>query len=348
MTGTDVASTLDGTDGARPRRTRTDPNGADLSQVPDTGAVREIATGSSRNPFPPIADYAFLSDCEITCLISSAGSVEWMYVPRPDSPSVFGALLDRSAGHFRVGPYGVSVPAARRYLPGSLILETTWQTHTGWLVAAHWWRSTSTACSRKGTIWGIDSFDQWGVELGKALAVAILPELQACRARAQSRLIDQQADPALPVAEVRRNAMATDTPMELGMVGLGRMGANLVRRLMRDGHRCVVYDVNPEAVKQLDAQGATGTSSLQELVDKLEQPRAVWLMLPAAIVDSTLDEMAVAQTRLDELSRTPAQRRDAARHARFRIVTGMRAARNHSRQPARTPAPWSRGRPGGA
>ena len=59
--------------------------------------------------------------------------------------------------------------------------------------------------------------------------------------------------------------MATDTPMQLGMVGLGRMGSNLVRRLMRDGHRCVVYDVNPEAVKQLDAEGATGATSLQEL-----------------------------------------------------------------------------------
>ena len=87
-----------------------------------------------RNPFPPIADYAFLSDCENTCLISSAGSVEWLCVPRPDSPSVFGAILDRGAGHFRLGPYGVSVPAARRYLPGSLILETTWQTHTGWVI----------------------------------------------------------------------------------------------------------------------------------------------------------------------------------------------------------------------
>ncbi|MDY6995262.1 MAG: glycoside hydrolase family 15 protein [Actinomycetota bacterium] len=87
-----------------------------------------------RNPFPPIADYAFLSDCEATCLISSAGSVEWLCVPRPDSPSVFGAILDRGAGHFRLGPYGVSVPAARRYLPGSLILETTWQTHTGWVI----------------------------------------------------------------------------------------------------------------------------------------------------------------------------------------------------------------------
>jgi len=92
------------------------------------------ASNSLRNPFPPIADYAFLSDCENTCLISARGSVEWLCVPRPDSPSVFGAILDRGAGHFRLGPYGVSVPAARRYLPGGLILETTWQTHTGWLI----------------------------------------------------------------------------------------------------------------------------------------------------------------------------------------------------------------------
>src|SRR6478735_2292523 len=85
--------------------------------------------------------------------------------------------------------------------------------------------------------------------------------------------------------------MATDTPMRLGMVGLGRMGSNLVRRLIRDGHRCVVYDVNPDAVKELDAEGATGASSLEDLVSKMDKPRAVWLMLPAAIVDSTLDTL---------------------------------------------------------
>ena len=84
--------------------------------------------------FPPIADYGFLSDCENNCLISSSGAVEWMCLPRPDSPSVFGAILDRSAGHFRLAPYGVRVPAARRYLPGSMILETTWQTSTGWAI----------------------------------------------------------------------------------------------------------------------------------------------------------------------------------------------------------------------
>jgi 6-phosphogluconate dehydrogenase len=85
--------------------------------------------------------------------------------------------------------------------------------------------------------------------------------------------------------------MATDTPMQLGMVGLGRMGANLVRRLMRDGHRCVVYDMNAAAVKDLAGEGATGAQSLRDFVEKLEKPRAVWLMLPAAVVDSTLDQL---------------------------------------------------------
>lgn len=84
-----------------------------------TAPVPYAAGPTLRNPFPPIADYGFLSDCETTCLISSAGSVEWLCVPRPDSPSVFGAILDRGAGHFRLGPYGVSVPAARRYLPAA-------------------------------------------------------------------------------------------------------------------------------------------------------------------------------------------------------------------------------------
>jgi GH15 family glucan-1,4-alpha-glucosidase len=84
--------------------------------------------------FPAISDYAFLSDCETNCLIAPDGSVEWMCIPRPDSPSAFAALLDRGAGAFRVGPMGVSVPSARRYLPGTLVLETTWQTPTGWLV----------------------------------------------------------------------------------------------------------------------------------------------------------------------------------------------------------------------
>jgi 6-phosphogluconate dehydrogenase len=80
--------------------------------------------------------------------------------------------------------------------------------------------------------------------------------------------------------------------MQLGMVGLGRMGANLVRRLMRDGHRCVVYDVNSDAVKSLEGEGAVGASSLEDFVSKLEKPRNMWLMLPAAITGDTLDQIA--------------------------------------------------------
>jgi 6-phosphogluconate dehydrogenase len=85
--------------------------------------------------------------------------------------------------------------------------------------------------------------------------------------------------------------MATDKPMQLGMIGLGRMGANLVRRLMRDGHRTVVYDVNAEAVKALGGEGAVGATTLEDFVQKLEAPRAMWLMLPAAIVQQTLDQL---------------------------------------------------------
>ncbi|WP_443049056.1 phosphogluconate dehydrogenase (NAD(+)-dependent, decarboxylating) [Streptomyces sp. NBC_00316] len=85
--------------------------------------------------------------------------------------------------------------------------------------------------------------------------------------------------------------MATDKPMQLGMIGLGRMGANLVRRLMRDGHRCVVSDVNAAAVAELAGEGATGAGSLRDFVAKLDKPRALWLMLPAAIVDSVLDQL---------------------------------------------------------
>jgi alpha,alpha-trehalase len=89
---------------------------------------------SGVSPFPPIADYAFLSDCEANCLIAPSGQVEWMCLPRHDSPSVFSTMLDRAAGGFKVAPYGLLEPTARRYLPGSLILETTWQTRTGWMI----------------------------------------------------------------------------------------------------------------------------------------------------------------------------------------------------------------------
>src|SRR4051794_13530013 len=79
--------------------------------------------------------------------------------------------------------------------------------------------------------------------------------------------------------------------MELGLIGLGRMGANMTRRLMRAGHNCVVYDVFPGSVQALAGEGATGAASLADFIAQLHAPRAIWLMVPAAVVDSTLAEL---------------------------------------------------------
>jgi alpha,alpha-trehalase len=97
-------------------------------------AAAEPATVFSSSPFPAIADYAFLSDCATTALVAPDGAVEWLCLPRPDSASVFGTLLDRSAGFFRLGPAHARVPVGRRYVPGTMVLETTWSTTTGWMV----------------------------------------------------------------------------------------------------------------------------------------------------------------------------------------------------------------------
>src|SRR4051812_2973009 len=88
----------------------------------------------STSRFPPIGDYGFISDGEVTALVAASGAIEWMSVPRMDAPSVFGAVLGRHAGTFRLGPSDRTVPDARRYLPGTMVLETSWGTSTGWLI----------------------------------------------------------------------------------------------------------------------------------------------------------------------------------------------------------------------
>ena len=89
---------------------------------------------ASISPFPPIADYAFLSNCHTGALVAPDGSVDWLCLPAFDAPSTFGNLLDRGAGSFRFGPYGINVPTARTYVPGTNVMSTTWHTPGGWLL----------------------------------------------------------------------------------------------------------------------------------------------------------------------------------------------------------------------
>jgi len=91
-------------------------------------------SAAAPSPFPPIAEYAFLSNCHTGALIAPDGAVDWLCAPSFDSPSMFGSLLDRQAGSFRLGPYGITHPTARQYIPGTNVLETTWKTPAGWIV----------------------------------------------------------------------------------------------------------------------------------------------------------------------------------------------------------------------
>src|SRR3954468_12529802 len=94
-------------------------------------AARSAAAPS---PFPPIADYGFLSNCHTGALVAPDGGLGWLCVPRFDSPSIFGTLLDRGAGYFRLAPFGIDHPADRTYEPGTNVLVTTWKSPTGWAV----------------------------------------------------------------------------------------------------------------------------------------------------------------------------------------------------------------------
>jgi len=97
-------------------------------------AQAPVQSAAAPSPFPPIAEYAFLSNCHTGALVAPDGAIDWLCVPRFDSPSMFGSLLDRGAGFFRFAPYDVNHPTARSYEPGTNVLETTWKTPTGWVV----------------------------------------------------------------------------------------------------------------------------------------------------------------------------------------------------------------------
>src|SRR4051812_42617408 len=101
--------------------------------VADAIAQPAPQSAAAPSPFPPIAEYGFLSDCHTSALVAPDGAIDWLCVPRFDAPSVFGTLLDRGAGTFRLGPFGINHPSARAYEPGTNTLVTTWKTPTGWV-----------------------------------------------------------------------------------------------------------------------------------------------------------------------------------------------------------------------
>ena len=90
-------------------------------------------SAAAPSPFPPIADYAFLSDCHTGALVAPDGAIDWLCVPRFDAPSIFGSVLDREAGSFRFGPFGINHPTTRIYEPGTNVLATTWKSPSGWI-----------------------------------------------------------------------------------------------------------------------------------------------------------------------------------------------------------------------
>ncbi|HEV8460008.1 MAG TPA: glycoside hydrolase family 15 protein, partial [Gaiellaceae bacterium] len=104
-----------------------------MSDVVDT-KEQAPQSAAAPSPFPAIADYAFLSDCHTGALVSADGAIDWLCAPSFDAPSIFGSLLDRQAGYFRLAPFGLDHPSDRRYVPGTNVLETFWKTPKGWVV----------------------------------------------------------------------------------------------------------------------------------------------------------------------------------------------------------------------
>jgi len=117
-----------------------------MSTTTTTNDVQGRQSAAMPSPFPPIENYAFLSDCHTGALVTPDGGVGWLCVPRFDAPSVFGTLLDREAGYFRLGPFGINVPTVRAYEPGTNILATTWNAPGGWMVV----RDALTMGPRRG------------------------------------------------------------------------------------------------------------------------------------------------------------------------------------------------------
>jgi GH15 family glucan-1,4-alpha-glucosidase len=132
--------------GTETKRARRRPSDGGRSERALRAGAATAQSALARSPFTPIANYAFISNCHTGALVAPDGTVDWLCVPRFDSPSVFGALLDRGAGGFRFGPFGINVPTDRIYEPGTNSLVTSWKTPTGWVVV----RDALTMGPRRG------------------------------------------------------------------------------------------------------------------------------------------------------------------------------------------------------
>jgi GH15 family glucan-1,4-alpha-glucosidase len=219
-------------------------NGA---QAPAAAAWPQSAAAPS--PFPPIADYAFLSDCHTGALVAPDGTVDWLCVPRFDSPSVFGSLLDRQAGGFRVGPYGVNVPTTRAYEPGTNVLVTTWHAPGGWVevrdaltIGPRREADTITPHTRPPAD---DDAEHALVRLVTCTSgnveVELLcePVFDYGRAPAEWTLADERAHVAASTADGVSIRLGTD--MTLGVEG-GRARARHVLRAGEQLHCCLSWD----------------------------------------------------------------------------------------------------------
>ena len=189
----------------------------------------------------------------------------------------------------------------------------------------------------QGTIWGIDSFDQWGVELGKVLAQRIIPGARRAASRAHdSSSTDSSTNGADPPATANAYEVLTQLrrkAMQLGMIGLGRMGANMVRRLMKDGHDCVVFDMFPKAVEALVAEKATGCVVAAGLRRQArEAARRLADGARAAVVDKTIHALRAAP-------RTPATRSSTAATRTTSTTSGAARSSRRRRSTTSTSAP---------
>ena len=188
------------------------------------------STAPKRGPYPPIGDYGFLSDCEVTALIAPSGNVEWLCLPQFDSPSVFGSILDRDAGRFRLGPADMLVPAGRRYLPGSMMLETTWMTKTGWVIVRDaltigpWHHESERAFRhrRSPTDWEAEHVLVRTVKCVQGqveLAMECEPSFDYGRSRAQWEYAGSGYDAAAATAEGSDVTLRIDTDLRVGFEG---------------------------------------------------------------------------------------------------------------------------------